>query len=71
MSDDSVRKIIRGLVQTFGDAPKYTTVIIGVLVGDKDEVKATEKEFSEKTKDLLSANGFVTLSGYKEKEGGQ
>lgn len=68
MSDDSVRQIIRGLVKTFGDEPKYTTVIIGVLVGDKDEVKKTEKEFNEKVDDLLSANGFVMLSGYKEKE---
>lgn len=68
MNDDAVRQIIRGLVEQFGDSPEYVTVIIGVLMGKKDEVKATEVEFNEKTDDLLSANGFVTLSGYKEKE---
>ena len=69
MSDNSIRQIIRGLVETFGDNPDYVTVIIGVLVGDKDEVKTTEKEFSERTSDLLSANGFIQLSNYREKKG--
>ena len=69
MSDDSVRKIIRGLIKTFGDNPEYVTVIIGVLVGDKEEVKTTEEEFNEKISDLLSANGFIQLSNYREKKG--
>ena len=61
-------EIIDGLIETFGDDPEYVSVIVGVLVGDKAEVKTTEEEFSERINDLLSASGFVTLSGFNRKE---
>jgi len=60
-------EIIDGLIETFGGEGKYVTLIIGVLVGDEKEVKTTEEEFDEATHDLLSANGFIKLGGYKRK----
>ena len=52
MSDNSIRQIIRDLVETFGDNPDYVTVIIGVLVLDimfnlAKILKGTESERSE------------------------
>ena len=59
------------LIQTLQHVGDYTTLIIGVLVGDEAVVKRTEDEFDNFTDDLEAANGFIKLGNFKRKEGGE
>lgn len=57
------------LIQTLSHLGDYVTLVVGVLVGEKEEVKRTEEEFDKLTDGLETANGFIKLSGFSRKEG--
>jgi len=57
------------LIETLAHLGDYTTLIVGILQGDEETVKATEKKFDRLTDELDSANGFIKLSNFKRKEG--
>jgi len=61
-------EVIDGLIKQFGGEGKYVTLIIGVLIGTKADVKETEEEFDDATNNLLCSNGFIKLSGFSRKK---
>lgn len=66
---DFTKTTIKELIEMLNAKDDYKTIIIGLLAGDKKEVLETEEEFDEGTKDLLSKNVFIKLSGFTKFKG--